>query len=149
MTPEIQALLESFQPTFDNPLYFQQGVSVSGFGYICHVNPARCVTDYTAALLAFVFAEFNPKVVQGPAIGAFTDVLGGGWSLNQKVPWFLFPDGTTINVADVAGYFCHGVPVSVALSNAKWEITEDQKAHAASDALLPPLPPPPTPVPGR
>ena len=98
-----------FKPTVSDPTYFRQDVYSAGYGYSFRINPSYCATAHTASVMKLILAQFQPKVIELPPLGA--EPFGGGWMQTSPVPWLDFGNGVKENAGLLAHFWTHGQPL--------------------------------------
>ena len=75
-TPEQQALAQLAGLNFANPLFFNSGVFASFYTCTQRINPSYCPTDILSALLAIIFADLAPTLIDGPPLWSTYPIVG-------------------------------------------------------------------------
>lgn len=92
------------------------------------INPMYCATDQCAKDFAALLVDLKPQIVQDFPFPNWPQ--GNLYYQTAKVPYFLFPDGTKINVGVEASFFTHNYPANFALDAVRNDILMTQKAAA-------------------
>jgi hypothetical protein len=103
------------------PPAFVNSVMVAGlYGSINFINPLYCASPQCASYLVSLLNDLSPTVVNLPPYDLGPSSLFG---FNAVVPWLKFPNGPTLNVAQLASCFSHGYNPNTMLALVKWQIT--------------------------
>jgi hypothetical protein len=130
MTPPPKPAPKPFLPQFRTDVeVIMQPTQGYPNGYHSPVNPDYCLTDESAAQLAEILKDLQPKIVPIPPTGN----MYGIFSDSTMVPGLQFPDGTVANAGLLARWWKFSNPF-VAERSARMEIAVQMEDTARFNA---------------
>jgi hypothetical protein len=92
------SLSSDFVPVYDDSVreYYVNEPQVP----VVAINPDYCLSPASAQILASILHDLSPKIeLRDPW------PTGGPWAYTHRVPFLVFPDGTSRNAALLASYW--------------------------------------------